>query len=602
MAEHRDQVPHHLSFGQRRRVAVATVLAMRPEILVLDEPSSNLDPASRRELAEILETLPVTVLMVTHDLPYALQLCPRSVILDGGRIVGRRRRPPTCSPTRTCCGRTGWSSRSASTRSAPEHRAPRSPGYSGLARNIQKTRTARNCRAYRTAVVTRALRATRQTAFVVTAVLVLALVGPPTAARAAAGTITTTAQGLRVNINLLLGLLPLSLPLPNPARTWTTGNAASTASTLATTLPNPLGGAPILNVGAVTATAAPVTGGGKAEAATAGLGLLGSTLGVDAISTSCAMTASDITTTTNIANLTVAGLPVNPTVGGPIGVSGVLSGTIDKRVAAYDTSTGRLDYTVRALDLDLLGGLAIIAGGKIIVAESTCSGLVKLGAVTPTAASRSRGEANGAIGAMRAGGSGGAKPAGKAGGQSRRAIRSGRAKRAGEAGGWAKRTGRAHGSGRRCLPRVAVAVQGAGMTTRTIGGPASVLEDGAVRAFVLEALAGEDLDGRSVCVIVPDATRSCPLPLLVGAVHEALAGRATRVTVLIALGTHAAMDDPVAHVGGPYPGVEVRNHEWWDPARLVSLGKIGAERVGELSEGRLHARHRRRAQPGRRRA
>jgi cobalt/nickel transport system ATP-binding protein len=87
MTEHRDHVPHHLSFGQRRRVAVATVLAMRPEILVLDEPSSNLDPASRRELAEILESLPVTLLMVTHDLPYALELCPRSVILDDGRIA-----------------------------------------------------------------------------------------------------------------------------------------------------------------------------------------------------------------------------------------------------------------------------------------------------------------------------------------------------------------------------------------------------------------------------------------------------------------------------------------------------------------------------------
>jgi cobalt/nickel transport system ATP-binding protein len=87
MAAHRDQVPHHLSFGQRRRVAVATVLAMRPEVLVLDEPSSNLDPASRRELAGIITSLPVTVLMVTHDLPYALQLCPRSVILDTGRIV-----------------------------------------------------------------------------------------------------------------------------------------------------------------------------------------------------------------------------------------------------------------------------------------------------------------------------------------------------------------------------------------------------------------------------------------------------------------------------------------------------------------------------------
>jgi cobalt/nickel transport system ATP-binding protein len=87
MQGHRDRAPHHLSFGQRRRVAVATVLAMRPEILVLDEPSSNLDPASRRELAEILHRLDVTVFMVTHDLPYALELCPRSVILDDGRIV-----------------------------------------------------------------------------------------------------------------------------------------------------------------------------------------------------------------------------------------------------------------------------------------------------------------------------------------------------------------------------------------------------------------------------------------------------------------------------------------------------------------------------------
>ncbi|MFD0742014.1 energy-coupling factor ABC transporter ATP-binding protein [Phytohabitans flavus] len=87
MSEHRDRAPHHLSFGQRRRVAVATVLSMRPEILVLDEPSSNLDPAARRELAEILRSLPVTLLMVTHDLPYALELCDRSVILDEGRIV-----------------------------------------------------------------------------------------------------------------------------------------------------------------------------------------------------------------------------------------------------------------------------------------------------------------------------------------------------------------------------------------------------------------------------------------------------------------------------------------------------------------------------------
>ena len=87
MAEFKDRPPHHLSFGQRRRVAVATVLAMEPEILVLDEPSSNLDPASRRELADILRALDVTVLMVTHDLPYALELCPRALVLSEGVIA-----------------------------------------------------------------------------------------------------------------------------------------------------------------------------------------------------------------------------------------------------------------------------------------------------------------------------------------------------------------------------------------------------------------------------------------------------------------------------------------------------------------------------------
>ena len=87
MAEFAKRPPHHLSFGQRRRVAIATVLAMEPEILVMDEPSSNLDPASRREIAEIVQSLDVTMLMVTHDLPYAVQLCERSVILSDGLIA-----------------------------------------------------------------------------------------------------------------------------------------------------------------------------------------------------------------------------------------------------------------------------------------------------------------------------------------------------------------------------------------------------------------------------------------------------------------------------------------------------------------------------------
>jgi cobalt/nickel transport system ATP-binding protein len=87
MERHAGRPPHHLSFGQRRRVAVATVLAMDPEILVLDEPSSNLDPVSRRELAEILQQLGLTMLMVTHDLPYALELCTQALVMNDGAVV-----------------------------------------------------------------------------------------------------------------------------------------------------------------------------------------------------------------------------------------------------------------------------------------------------------------------------------------------------------------------------------------------------------------------------------------------------------------------------------------------------------------------------------
>jgi cobalt/nickel transport system ATP-binding protein len=93
MLEYKDRPPHHLSFGQRRRVAVATVLAMKPEILVLDEPSSNLDPASRRELADILRSLDITMIMVTHDLPYANELCERALILSGGVIAADGKTP-----------------------------------------------------------------------------------------------------------------------------------------------------------------------------------------------------------------------------------------------------------------------------------------------------------------------------------------------------------------------------------------------------------------------------------------------------------------------------------------------------------------------------
>ena len=81
-----DRAPHQLSLGQRRRVSIATVLAMRPQLLVLDEPSANLDPRARRELLEVLE-IDRTMLVVTHDLPFAAQLCERAVVLSAGRIV-----------------------------------------------------------------------------------------------------------------------------------------------------------------------------------------------------------------------------------------------------------------------------------------------------------------------------------------------------------------------------------------------------------------------------------------------------------------------------------------------------------------------------------
>ncbi|WP_030435569.1 lactate racemase domain-containing protein [Actinoplanes subtropicus] len=122
-----------------------------------------------------------------------------------------------------------------------------------------------------------------------------------------------------------------------------------------------------------------------------------------------------------------------------------------------------------------------------------------------------------------------------------------------------------------------------------VGGADRVLSDDEVRSFVAEQLAGLDADGRSVCVLVPDGTRVCPLPLLVGAVHQALHGRVSRLTVLVALGTHGAMPELAlrTHVGGDYPGTEVINHEWWKPSTFANLGTIPAARIEELSGGRL---------------
>ncbi|MDW5613229.1 ABC transporter ATP-binding protein [Mycolicibacterium sp. D5.8-2] len=90
MTELAARSPAHMSGGQRRRAALATVLACEPEVLVLDEPSANLDPVARRELAETLSGLDATMVIVTHDLPYAAQLCQRAIVMDHGVIVADR--------------------------------------------------------------------------------------------------------------------------------------------------------------------------------------------------------------------------------------------------------------------------------------------------------------------------------------------------------------------------------------------------------------------------------------------------------------------------------------------------------------------------------
>ena len=129
-----------------------------------------------------------------------------------------------------------------------------------------------------------------------------------------------------------------------------------------------------------------------------------------------------------------------------------------------------------------------------------------------------------------------------------------------------------------------------------IGGPDQILSEDEIRAFVRDRLGAVDLDGRSVCVLVPDGTRSCPLPLLVSAVHGALHGRVARLTVLVALGTHAEMPERAlaAHLGyepgssqDRYPATEVLNHAWWEPSTFVDVGTISADRIAELSGGML---------------
>lgn len=136
-----------------------------------------------------------------------------------------------------------------------------------------------------------------------------------------------------------------------------------------------------------------------------------------------------------------------------------------------------------------------------------------------------------------------------------------------------------------------------------IGGPHRTVSPQELDAFISEQLSDVDLDGKHVVLVVPDGTRSCPLPLLVGTLHRHLHQRVSSLTAVIALGTHSYMEPDeintlfgVGPGAGPlapatideaYPGLSVVNHEWADPAMLVKVGHIGAERIAALSEGRL---------------
>ncbi len=87
MAGMETRAPHHLSIGEMKRVALACVLAMDPRLLVLDEPTSNLDPQGRAEFVRLLRSLPVTKIVASHDLEVVSAICARTVVLDGGKIV-----------------------------------------------------------------------------------------------------------------------------------------------------------------------------------------------------------------------------------------------------------------------------------------------------------------------------------------------------------------------------------------------------------------------------------------------------------------------------------------------------------------------------------
>jgi nickel-dependent lactate racemase len=124
-----------------------------------------------------------------------------------------------------------------------------------------------------------------------------------------------------------------------------------------------------------------------------------------------------------------------------------------------------------------------------------------------------------------------------------------------------------------------------------LGGVGEILRPEQVSEFVATAVAGARLENQRVCLVVPDGTRTCPLPLLLQAMREGLAS-ASQVTVVIALGTHQGMSDEhlarhlgynLGELGETYRGWQVLNHEFWLPETFTTVGTISADRIAELT-------------------
>lgn len=126
-----------------------------------------------------------------------------------------------------------------------------------------------------------------------------------------------------------------------------------------------------------------------------------------------------------------------------------------------------------------------------------------------------------------------------------------------------------------------------GSTAAEVGGPGQQLDEATIRSFVRTNFDQLDLDGRSLCLVIPDATRNCPLPRLLSAVLDAVGSRVSHASAVVALGTHAPMSEEALAtlVGGE--SLEVHNHEWWSEDTFIRVGTLDSSTVAELSQGML---------------